>query len=128
MHRPELDGTRQKGVEYAGNYSIVQDPGSVNPYSYPCRHVRASDLWCRRQSDVTWRSRVHQNDPYRGVRQISWILTDADIESICKTTRKSLANVDQLKSLLGADSDWADEWGQQIIEEISSFDANESSL
>ena len=55
MHRPELDGTRQKGVEYAGNYSIVQDPGSVNPYSYPCRHVRASDLWCRRQSDVTLR-------------------------------------------------------------------------
>ena len=51
-HRPELDGTRQKGVEYAGSYSIVQGPGSVNPYSYPCRHVRASDLWCRRQSDV----------------------------------------------------------------------------
>ena len=75
-----------------------------------------------------WRSRVHQNDPYCGVRQILWILTDADIELICKTTRKSLVNVDQLKSLLGADSDWADEWGQQIIEEISSFDANESSL
>ena len=46
-HRPELDRTRQKGVEYAGNYSIVQGLGSVNPYSYPCRHVRASDLWCR---------------------------------------------------------------------------------
>ena len=53
MHRPELDGTKQKGVEYAGNYSIVQGLGSVIPYSYPCRHVRASDLWCRRQSDVT---------------------------------------------------------------------------
>ena len=52
MHRPELDGTKQKGVEYAGNYSIVQGLGSVIPYSYPCRHVRASDLWCRRQSDV----------------------------------------------------------------------------
>ena len=52
MHRPELDGTKQKGVEYAGNYSIVQGPGSVNPYSYPCRHVRASDLWCRRRNDV----------------------------------------------------------------------------
>ena len=26
--------------------------GSVNPYSYPCRRIRASDLWCRRQSDV----------------------------------------------------------------------------
>ena len=53
MHRPELDRTEQKRVEYAGNYSIVQGLGSVNPYSYPCRHVRASDLWCRRQSDVT---------------------------------------------------------------------------
>ena len=27
MHRPELDGTRWKRVEYAGNYSIVQRPG-----------------------------------------------------------------------------------------------------
>ena len=54
MHRPELDGTRQKGVEHARNYSIVQGLGSVNPYSYPCRHVRASDLWCRRQSDVNF--------------------------------------------------------------------------
>ena len=26
-HRPELDGIEQKGVEYAGNYSIVQGPG-----------------------------------------------------------------------------------------------------
>ena len=53
MHRPELDGTEQKGVEYAGNYRIVQGLGSVNPHSYPCRHVRASDLWCRRRNDVT---------------------------------------------------------------------------
>ena len=57
IHRPELDGIKWKGVEYAGNYSIVQGPGSVNPYSYPCRHIRASDLWCRRRRDVT-------NDPY----------------------------------------------------------------
>ena len=56
MHRPELDGTKQKGVEYAGNYSIVQGLGSVNPYSYPCRHVRASDLWCRRRRDVILRT------------------------------------------------------------------------
>ena len=75
-----------------------------------------------------WRSRVHQNDPLRGVRQISWILTDSDIEVISKTTQKGLANVDQLKSLLGADSDWADEWGQQIVDGLSSFDANKSSV
>jgi hypothetical protein len=42
-----------KRVEYAGSYSIVQYSGSVNPYSYPCRRVRASDLWCRRWCDVT---------------------------------------------------------------------------
>ena len=35
------------------NYCIVQSPGSVNPYSYPCHHVWASDLWCRRRNDVT---------------------------------------------------------------------------
>ena len=52
IHRPELDRSKQKCVEYAGNYGIIQGLGSVNPYSYPCRHVRASDLWCRRQSDV----------------------------------------------------------------------------
>ena len=52
MHRPELDGTRQKGVEHARNYSIVQGLGSVSPYSYPCRHVQAGDLWCRRRRDV----------------------------------------------------------------------------
>ena len=53
MYRPELDGNTWKLVEYAGNYCIVQGLGSVNPYSYPCRHVRASDLWCRRLCDVT---------------------------------------------------------------------------
>ena len=52
MHRPELDGSTRKQVEQSGNYSIVQGLGSVNPYSYPCRRVRASDLWCRRQSNV----------------------------------------------------------------------------
>ena len=60
MHRPELDGTEQKGVEYARNYCIVQGPGSVNPYSYPCRHVRASDLWCRGWRDVSWRDIVRK--------------------------------------------------------------------
>ena len=52
IHRPELDGTKRKRVEYAGSYSIIQYLGSVNPYSYPCRRVRASDLWCRGWRDV----------------------------------------------------------------------------
>ena len=52
IHRPELDGNTWKQVEQTRNYRIVQGPGSVNPYSYPCRHIQASDLWCRRQSDV----------------------------------------------------------------------------
>ena len=39
-------------MEHTGSYDIVQELGSVNLPSYPCRHVRASDLWCRRQSDV----------------------------------------------------------------------------
>ena len=74
MYRPELDGTRQKGVEYAGSYSIVQGPGSVNPYSYPCRHVRASDLWCRRQSDVRGSvENIWHILPYLYIRNIiSW--------------------------------------------------------
>ena len=58
MHRPELDGNTRKQVEQSGNYSIVQGLGSVNPYSYPCRRVRASDLWCRRQSDVSLEAEV----------------------------------------------------------------------
>jgi hypothetical protein len=48
MHRPELDGNKQKQVEHTRSYCIVQSPGSVNPHSYPYRHIRASDLWCRR--------------------------------------------------------------------------------
>ena len=52
IHRPELDGTEWKHVEYAGSYGIVQYLGSVNPDSYPCRRVQASDLWCRRWRDV----------------------------------------------------------------------------
>ena len=47
MHRPELDGNEQNATEHTGNYLYRTGPGSVNPYSYPCRHVRASDLWCR---------------------------------------------------------------------------------
>ena len=53
MHRPELDGNKRNTAEHTRDYSYRTSPGSVNPYSYPCRHVRASDLWCRRQSDVT---------------------------------------------------------------------------
>ena len=52
MHCPELDGNKRKQVEHARNYCIVQCPGSVNPYSYPCHHVRVSDLWCRGRRDV----------------------------------------------------------------------------
>ena len=48
IHCPELDGTEWKLMEHAGSYDIVQISGLVNPYSYPCCHVRASDLWCRR--------------------------------------------------------------------------------
>ena len=52
IHRPELDGIRRNTVEHTGDYVYHTGPGSVNPYSYPCRHVRASDLWCRRRRDV----------------------------------------------------------------------------
>ncbi|KAF8486547.1 P-loop containing nucleoside triphosphate hydrolase protein [Russula emetica] len=52
-----------------------------------------------------WRSRVHRNDPLRG------------------TPQTSLTNVNQLKTLVGAGSDWAGEWGQKIVDEICSFDA-----
>jgi hypothetical protein len=66
---------------------------------------------------------MHQNDPLRGVRQISWILTDSDIEAICKAPQKRLTNVDQLRALLGASSDWMDEWGQIIVDELCTFNA-----
>ena len=59
MHRPELDGNDRKQIEHAGSYCIIQGPGSVNPYSYPCRHVQASDLWCRGWRDVTMLCRHH---------------------------------------------------------------------
>ena len=51
-HRPELDGNRRNTIEHAGNYLYRTGLGLVNPYSYPCHHVRASDLWCRRRRDV----------------------------------------------------------------------------
>ena len=57
MHRPELDGSRRNAVERTGNYLYRTGLGSVDPYSYPCRHVRASDLWCRR------RTRCHSGSP-----------------------------------------------------------------
>ena len=57
MYRPELDGIRRSFVEHTGNYSYRTGLGSVNPYSYPCRRVRASDLWCRRQGDVSYGGR-----------------------------------------------------------------------
>ena len=31
MHRPELDGTEQKEMEYAGSYSIVQAQARLTP-------------------------------------------------------------------------------------------------
>ena len=70
IHRPELDGMERKRVECAGDYSIVQGLGSVNPYSYPYCHVRASDFWCRRQSDViTLRLGM---SPYHGRSGVPW--------------------------------------------------------
>ena len=52
MHRPELDGSKRNVMEHTGSYLYRTGPGSVNPYSYPCRHIRASDLWCRRRRDI----------------------------------------------------------------------------
>jgi hypothetical protein len=68
-----------------------------------------------------WRSRAHQNDLLRGVRQISWILSDSGIELICKTPQTSLTNIKQLESLLDASSDWVEEWGRQVMDEICLF-------
>lgn len=69
-----------------------------------------------------WRSRAHQNDPLRGIRQISWILSDSEIEMICKTPKACLTNVEQLKSRLDASSDWVEEWAQKVVDEIHAFD------
>jgi hypothetical protein len=71
-----------------------------------------------------WRSRMHQDDPLRGVRQISWIISDSDIELICKTPQSSLSNVEQLKSQLDASSEWVDEWAQRLVDEIHTFNAS----
>ena len=70
-----------------------------------------------------WQSCEHWNNPLRGVRQILWILTNSDIEVISKTSRTNLTNIDQIKTLLGASSDWVGEWGQKIVNEIYLFNA-----
>jgi hypothetical protein len=69
----------------------------------------------------SWRARAHQNDLLRGVQQVSWILSDTDIEAICKAPQKSLTNVDQLKTLL---ANWVDEWGHKIVDEVCSFNVS----
>jgi hypothetical protein len=71
-----------------------------------------------------WRSHAHQNDPLQGVRQIFWILSDSEIELISKTPRTSLTNIEQLRSLLDASSDWVEEWGQSVVDEIHSFNVS----
>jgi hypothetical protein len=71
-----------------------------------------------------WRSHAHRTDPLRGVRQISWILSDSDIELISKTPQTSLVNVEHLKSRLDVSSEWVEEWGQKVVDEIHAF--NES--
>ena len=58
-YRPELERNKRNTMEHAGSYLYRTGPGSVNPYSYPCRHVRASDLWCRRQGDVSEAAYMH---------------------------------------------------------------------
>ena len=66
-----------------------------------------------------WRSCTHQNDPLRGMRQITWIFTNLEIDMISKVPRMGLANVDQLKSLLGSTLDWVSECGQKIVDEVA---------
>ena len=75
MHRPELDGNKQKQVEHTRNYYIVQGPGSVNPYSYPCRHVQTSDLWCRRRCDVRYWGQSSEDQVWglQGTKRRSYI-------------------------------------------------------
>ena len=76
-----------------------------------------------------WRSRMHQNDPLRGVRQISWIISDSEIELICKTPQATLTNVEELKSRLDVSSDWVEEWGLKLVDEIQTAnDAFNASL
>jgi hypothetical protein len=50
-YHPELNGKKRKLVETT---RIVQDPGSVNPYSYPCRHAWPCDLGCWRRAMSHW--------------------------------------------------------------------------
>jgi hypothetical protein len=50
------------------------------------------------------------------------ILSDSEIETICKTPKACLTNVEQLKSRLGASSDWVEEWAQKVVDEIHTFD------
>lgn len=70
---------------------------------------------------------MHQTDPLRGVRQISWILSDSEIELICKTPQTSLTNIEELRSRLDSSPDWVEEWGQKVLDEIhaaaQAFDA-----
>ena len=81
VHRPELDGTEGKCVEYAGSYRIVQYLGSVNPDSYPCRRIRTSDLWCRRRRDVN-----HRDQSYELQKEIRTDRTDNHYEGPVPTT------------------------------------------
>ena len=72
---------------------------------------------------------MHQNDPLRGVRQISWIISDSEIELICKTPQATLTNVEELKSRLDVSSDWVEEWGLKLVDEIQTAnDAFNASL
>jgi hypothetical protein len=70
-----------------------------------------------------WRSHAHNSDRYRAVRQISWILTDAEIDLISKTVKTKLKTIHDLATLLDAREDWVSEWGAQVMGKIQSFDS-----
>ena len=67
-HRPELDRNSQNILETTVSY---KSPGLGNPHSYPCRHVRASDLWCRRRRDVTTSTWLESGRNELGIQRLS---------------------------------------------------------
>ncbi|KAJ7091715.1 II DNA helicase [Mycena crocata] len=69
-----------------------------------------------------WLSKAHAEDPLRAVRPVSFILDRIGIKALSTVHPDRMQTVEHVVTALEETSEWAAQWGQEVLSVISNFD------
>ncbi|KAJ7603812.1 II DNA helicase [Roridomyces roridus] len=70
-----------------------------------------------------WVDAAHTSDPLRAARLRTFILSDADLVSLATAHPDRVQSVTDVVAILQGTAEWEEEWGAQVFEVISTYDA-----